>query len=138
MHIDHVGIVVREIGPAISFWETVLGYKQHTGIVVNTKQKVKVVFLKKDRSLDVKLIEPTGSDSPAFQFSRRGGGLHHLCFKCEDLDRQISDLQGNGVRLLVAPQSGEAFNHAPIAFLMGNDNVNVELIATDERADLLA
>lgn len=136
MHIDHIGIVVREFEPAIEFWKG-LGYRQHTRIVVNTKQKVRVVFLKKDGSLDVKLIAPSDPDSPISQLSKRGGGLHHLCFKCEEMDRQIGDLQAHGARLLVAPQSGEAFNHAPIAFLMGSDNVNLELIDTDERAEIL-
>lgn len=136
MRIDHIGIVVRDFGPAIEFW-TGLGYRQHTRVVVNTKQRVQVVFLKKDGSLDLKLIAPTDADSPIYQLSRRGGGLHHICLRCEEIERQAKEMQARGARLLVAPQSGEAFNQAPIAFLMGSDNVNLELIDTDERAGII-
>jgi len=45
--IDHLGIVVNSIERGIEYWEKVFGYKQMTEIVINTRQKVMVVFLKK-------------------------------------------------------------------------------------------
>ena len=59
MVIDHIGIVVKSIEEGISYWKKVFGYRQMTEIVINTRQKVNVVFLTKENSLLIKLIEPT-------------------------------------------------------------------------------
>jgi methylmalonyl-CoA/ethylmalonyl-CoA epimerase len=132
MTIDHIGVVVRDLKSAIEQWETLFGYAQHSDIVENTRQKVRVVFLAKENSLPVKLLEAISDDSPVAAFARRGGGLHHVCFRCENMDSQISFLQEHGTRVLVSPEPGEAFNNQPIAFLLAG-NLNIELIATTEK-----
>lgn len=134
MIIDHLGIVVKSIEEGIKYWEEVFGYKQMTEIVVNTRQKVKVVFLNKDNSLLVKLIEPTDETSPVYGVSRRGGGLHHLGFKCKDINEEITRLKSLGLRVITSPQPGEAFENNQIAFLLGNQALNIELIDTDKKA----
>ena len=77
MIIDHVGIVVKSIKKGIKTWQTLFGYRQTTEMIINTRQKVKVVFMSKDDSLTVKLLETADATSPVFDLSRRGGGLHH-------------------------------------------------------------
>lgn len=136
MLVDHIGIVVKEIESGIAFWENAFGYKQKTNIVANSRQKVKVVFLQKENSIDVKLNEPTGNDSTVYKESASGGGPHHICFSCEDLEKQISELQEKGIRLLVAPQPGEAFNNELIAFMTGKYGINFELLDTNARAQI--
>ncbi len=133
MTIDHIGIVVRSLAEGINQWQDLFGYKQNSDIVSNSRQKVKVVFLSKPGSLPVKLLEPTDPTSPVFVFARRGGGLHHLCFKCDDMKTQIPVLEGKGVKILVPPEPGEAFKNHDIAFFLVNNTLNVELIDTDEK-----
>lgn len=135
MIIDHIGIAVKSIESGIEHWTNVFGYKQATNIVVNTRQKVRVVFLEKDKSLTVKLIEPTDTSSPIYTFAKRGGGLHHLCFKCSDVEKKIESLKELGLRVLAMPQPGEAFENEKIAFLFANQGLNIELIDTDKRAE---
>ncbi len=106
-----------------------------TDPVHNTRQKVWVVFLEKEGSLPVKLIAPADPSSPIAALARRGGGLHHLCFRCEDLERGLGELQSKGVRVLVEPQPGEAFDNENIAFVYAGQGLNVELIDTDKRAN---
>lgn len=137
MVIDHIGIAVKSLEDAIEHWKTVFGYRQMTRIVTNTRQGVRVAFLAKDNSLTVKLIEPTGPASPVYAFARRGGGLHHLCFTCADLGDEISRLGALGLRVMVKPQPGEAFENEDIAFVMDPQGLNLELIATEKRAGLL-
>jgi len=133
MVIDHIGIVVRSLEEGIQQWEALFGYHKHSDVVVNTRQKVSVVFLAKKDSLTVKLIQPTAPDSPVFQFARKGGGLHHLCFRCPDLKTQIPLLTEKGALFIVLPQPGEAFNNHDIAFFHVQNNLNVELIDTTEK-----
>jgi methylmalonyl-CoA/ethylmalonyl-CoA epimerase len=135
MIIDHIGIVVESLESGIEHWETVFGYVRVTEPVHNTRQKVWVVFLEKDGSLPVKLIAPADPSSPIAALARRGGGMHHLCFCCDDLLRGLEELKSKGARVLVPPQPGEAFDNEDIAFVFAGQGLNVELIATDKRAN---
>ena len=137
MVIDHIGIAVRSLEEGIEHWKSVYGYRQMTSIVENSRQKVRVVFLAKDNSITVKLIEPSDEESPVYAFARRGGGLHHLCFKCGELQEELDRLGALGLRVLVQPQPGEAFENEEIAFLFDNPSLNIELIATEKRRGLL-
>ena len=133
MVIDHIGIVVRSLEDGIREWQELFGYRKSSNAVVNTRQKVKVVFLSKDNSLTVKLIEPTEPGSPVFALARKGGGLHHLCFRCASMKSQIPKLEQKGARCLVSPEPGEAFKNNNIAFFLTMNNLNVELIDTEEK-----
>lgn len=137
MHIDHIGIVVPSLEKAIPHWEKVFGYKQSTRKVENTRQKVYVVFLAKEDSISIKLLEPKDNTSPIYHFAKRGGGLHHLCFKCDHLNNEISRLEEFGLRVLTAPEPGEAFANENIAFLFAKHGLNIELIDTDKRANVI-
>jgi methylmalonyl-CoA/ethylmalonyl-CoA epimerase len=134
MIIDHLGIVVKSIEEGISYWEKVFGYKQMTEIVINTRQKVKVVFLTKENSLLIKLIEPADETSPVFRIAKKGGGLHHLAFRCKEISEEITRLKSLGLRVITNPQPGEAFENNQIAFLLGDQALNIELIDTDKKA----
>lgn len=137
MNIDHIAIVVKSIEKGISHWCTVFGYEQMTEIVTNTRQKVRVVFLKKSDSIMIKLIEATEESSPVFNFMRKGGGLHHLCFKCSNLQEQIKEFKTLGLRELVPPEPGEAFENEKIAFIYAKQGLNIELIDTDKKAEII-
>jgi methylmalonyl-CoA/ethylmalonyl-CoA epimerase len=134
MIIDHIGIAVKDIDKGITHWRDVFGYHQATEIVINTRQKVKVAFMEKEGSLTVKLISPFDNSSPLHKFLAKGEGIHHLCFKCADLNIQIDELKAKGLRLIAPPQPGEAFADENIAFMFGKMGLNIEVIDTDKRA----
>jgi methylmalonyl-CoA/ethylmalonyl-CoA epimerase len=138
MVIDHIGIVVPGLEKALEQWESLFGYRRNSDIVHNTRQKVRVVFLTKQNSPMIKLIEPSAADSPVYQSARKGGGLHHLCFRCGALPDEIQRLQKAGARLIVPPEPGEAFKNHPIAFMLAGNNLNIELIDTFEKQGWLA
>ncbi len=133
MVIDHVGIVVRSLEEGIQQWSEMFGYRKNPDIVTNTRQKVRVVFLSKKGSLPIKLVEPSEPASPVFLFARKGGGLHHLCFRCDNLKDQIPLLEAKEAKFLVPPEPGEAFNNNAIAFFLAKNNLNVKLIDTKEK-----
>lgn len=133
MIIDHIGIVVRSLEDGIQQWADLFGYAQNSDIVLNSRQKVRVVFLAKKNSITVKLVAPADEKSPVFLFARRGGGLHHLCFRCDDLKVQIPILEAREAKFLVPPEPGEAFKNKDIAFFLARNNLNIELIDTEEK-----
>jgi len=137
MTIDHICFAVKNIEEGIEYWDKVFDYKQMTEIVINSLQKVKVIFLKKKESLTIKLIEPLKDNQSLLYFVNRGGGFHHICFKCDNIDDELTDLRDKGLITLVPPQPGEAFNNKKIAFLLAKYGLNIELIDTDEKAGLI-
>lgn len=138
MVIDHICFAVRNLEEAIAYWEGVFGYKQMTEIIENTRQKVKVSFMTKKSSTLVKLIEPVDGNQSLQNFVNRGGGFHHVCFRCDNMKETMTDLTAKGLLTLVPPQPGEAFNNHDIAFLLGRYGMNIELIDTDEKAAPIA
>ena len=137
MVIDHICFAVKNIEEGVSYWDEVFGYRQMTNIVINSLQKVKVVFLEKQGSLLIKLIEPLEDNRTLLNFVTRGGGFHHLCFRCEDMESGLKSLKDKGLKTLVPPQPGEAFNNHDIAFLWAKYGINIELIDTDEKAAII-
>jgi len=137
MIIDHICFAVRNIHEAVDYWETVFGYRQMTEVVENSLQKVKVTFLTKDNSTLIKLIEPLEDNQSLLNFVKRGGGFHHLSFKCSNIGQKMNELTEKGLLTLVPPQPGEAFNNHEIAFLLARHGLKIELIDSDEKAGML-
>jgi methylmalonyl-CoA/ethylmalonyl-CoA epimerase len=132
--LDHVCLAVRKIAPARAVLEKTLGYTARTEVVTNTRQQVNVQFMRKLGSIDIKLIEPSSLSSPLVEFIKeRGGGLHHLAFKTQNVAEGVTDLESKGARVLTPPQPGEAFDEADIAFAFLGAGLNIELIDTDQR-----
>jgi methylmalonyl-CoA/ethylmalonyl-CoA epimerase len=138
MQLDHVCIAVKSIDKALPRLTALLGYEPRTGKVTNTRQLVNVMFLRRNGSLDLKLIEPSGEGSPLWQFLKRGEGLHHLCFKVDDVRKNLAQLERSGLRILAPPEPGEAFDDGLIAFGYAGLGLNVELIDTDKRRNIIA
>ena len=101
--------------------------------MINTRQEVVVQFLQKRGSIDIKLIEPSNPQSPLIEFLKKGGGLHHVCFKAENGQQAIQELIDGGARLIAEPEPGEAFDDHLIAFLYLGFGLNIEVIDTDSR-----
>lgn len=137
MKIDHICFAVKDIEEGISYWEHVFGYRQLTSVIENTLQKVKVVFLTKDDSMMIKLIEPVKSNQSLMNFVTKGGGFHHLCFRVDDIKEAMKELKEKGLLTLVPLQPGEAFNNHDIAFMLAKYGVNIELIDTEEKAGII-
>lgn len=133
MHIDHIAVAVKSLDATADRLCAVTGYTRRTAVVTNTRQRVNVLFLSRPGSLDIKLIEPSDPNSPLWASLKRGEGLHHVAFKVDDVTAASDDLRARGVRILAAPQPGEAFDDALIAFCYLGAGLNAELIDTDAR-----
>ena len=132
MVIDHICFAVKNLTEGIAYWHDIFGYDQMTDIIQNSLQKVKVTFLTREESITIKLIEPLEDNTSLVNFVNRGGGFHHLCFRCDDVNQKMRELNEKGLLTLVPPQPGEAFNNNNIAFLLAKYGINIELIDTDE------
>lgn len=133
MHVDHIALAVRSVEAAAETLGSVFGYRPATAKVTNTRQRVNVMFLEKEGSIDLKLIEPADADSPLWAAIRKGGGLHHIAMRVPDTVQACADWAAAGVRVLAPPAPGEAFDDHLIAFCYVGLGLNVELVDTDAR-----
>lgn len=113
--ISHIGIAVENIDAALPFYTETLGL-EFEGTEVVEEQKVKVAFLVIGESR-IELLEPTAPDSPVARFLEKNGpGVHHLAYQVDGLERRLTSLKGQGVRLIdETPRIGA--HHTRIAFL---------------------
>jgi len=97
--IDHIGIAVESIDKWIGFYRDVLGLKV-VGSEEVAEQKVRVAFLTIGDSR-IELLEPTSSDSPlAASLEKRGGGLHHISLRVDDIEEALAKHKRAGAKLI--------------------------------------
>jgi methylmalonyl-CoA epimerase len=138
MLIDHICLAVKSLNSSTKRICEILGYHEKTTPVKNTVQDVNVQFLAKEGSLDLKLIEPASKDSPLINFLRtRGEGLHHVCFKEDDLNKALGHIQQKGARVTAEPIPGETLDEDFIASAYVAGGLNIEIIDTDKRRNLI-
>jgi methylmalonyl-CoA/ethylmalonyl-CoA epimerase len=95
--LDHIGIAVRSLDAA-KIYELLGLAIQHTEVVET--QRVKTAFLSVGDS-NLELLEPTSPDSPIAKFiEKRGEGIHHLCFRVDDIEAHLERLKAAGYRLV--------------------------------------
>jgi methylmalonyl-CoA epimerase len=96
--IDHLGIAVKTVSSAKTFYEK-LGLEISPEEVVEGEQ-VRVVMIAMGESR-LELMEPTTENSVIAKFlDRHGEGLHHICLRVPDLLAVVERLKKDGVRLV--------------------------------------
>ena len=97
--IDHLGIAVHSIAEARTFYENVLGLPCEGEETVES-QKVKTAFFAVGE-VHIELLEPTSDESPIAKFLKKNGeGIHHVAYRTDDIEGQISQARDNGCRLI--------------------------------------
>lgn len=97
--IDHLGIAVKSLDEAVPLYETALGLKC-LGREEVASQKVRTAFFDAG-GVHLELLEPTAPESPIAKFlAERGEGIHHLAFRTDNLEGQLRQAAGAGVRLI--------------------------------------
>jgi methylmalonyl-CoA epimerase len=98
LSIDHLGIAVKSLAAAKSFYEK-LGLSVSAEESVEHEQ-VRLVMVPMGESR-LELLEATSEDSTIARFiAKRGEGLHHICLKVPDLRATVAELKKNGIRLV--------------------------------------
>ena len=99
MKIDHLGIAVHSIEEALGFYRDALGLDvAHTETVADQGVNVAMLLVGESR---VELLEPTGGETPVGKFlAKRGPGLHHVCYRVDDIRGALARLRAAGARLI--------------------------------------
>lgn len=130
MHIDHIGIAVKDLESAIKTYETILNSPCSKREIV-ASEKVETAFFHTGES-KVELLGATEPDSVIAKYvDRKGEGLHHVAFEVDDIHSELDRLRSEGFTVL-NEQPKEGADNKLVAFIHPKDNngVLVELCQT--------
>ena len=133
MKLHHVGIVVENLEAWGQAYARCLLMVQDSEIFHDPIQKVRVQFWRDEKASLVELIEPAAPDSPVGRELKKGGGLNHLCYEVDDIDRQVGNAVADGAILAVAPVPAVAFSGRRIAFLYFRKVGLIEFVEREAR-----
>jgi methylmalonyl-CoA/ethylmalonyl-CoA epimerase len=97
--IDHIGVAVEQLEPALQLYRDRLKLGLAHREVVQ-EQGVEAVLLDVGEN-HVELLAPLGSDTPVGRFlAKRGPGLHHVAYQVSDIDATLAKLKQAGLALI--------------------------------------
>lgn len=99
--IEHIAIVVQDLESALRVYHDTLGLQlMHMEEV--PAENVKVAFLKLPHGEGhIELVQPTDTESGIARFlSKRGEGVHHICFRVESVAAAMAQLLSAGVETI--------------------------------------
>jgi LAO/AO transport system kinase len=95
--LDHIGIAVRSIAAARTFYTTLGLAITHEETIDHEQVNTAMLPLGETR---LELLEPTAEDSTIARFlAKRGEGLHHIAIRTTNLDALFTNLRAQGTRL---------------------------------------
>jgi methylmalonyl-CoA/ethylmalonyl-CoA epimerase len=126
----HVGFVVASIEKSVK------GFSESTesewdGVVTHDpNQGVQVTFLRSKEAANplIELVEPAGENSPVIPFLKKGGGLHHLCYEVDSLEKQLELIRSKGGLITRQPLPAVAFGGRRIAWVYTKNKLLIEYL----------
>ncbi len=98
--IDHIAIAVNDLKKSIEQWKSYFKIKE-CYIEEIEERGVKLAQLKIGEGASIELVTPLGEKSNLSNFLKnKGEGIHHICFKVQDIDKSVIELKRQGVRFV--------------------------------------
>ncbi|MCB9682027.1 MAG: methylmalonyl-CoA epimerase [Alphaproteobacteria bacterium] len=127
LSLDHIAVAVPDLAKAIQ------RYAEDFGIALQGTEdvpsaKTSTAFFPIDGTR-IELIHPLNGTGPVVKFlEQRGGGLHHLCFRTDDIEADMQRLSAKGYRFLSdTPQPGAHGTRVAFIHPKSTDGVLIEL-----------
>lgn len=126
--LDHVAIAVPSIEDSCRLFE-LLSRAPCSPPETIESQGVRVAFC---GSLEI--MEPLGPDTTVGRFiERRGSGLHHVAYRCGDLQAELDRLAAGGIELIdTRPRRGARGHRVAFIHPRSTGGVLVELVQRED------
>jgi methylmalonyl-CoA/ethylmalonyl-CoA epimerase len=97
--IDHIGVAVQELEPALELYRDGFHLQLAHREVVE-EQGVEAVLMDVGEN-HVELLAPLGPETPVGRFlARQGPGLHHVAYQVPDIEATLAALKRAGLALI--------------------------------------
>jgi methylmalonyl-CoA/ethylmalonyl-CoA epimerase len=127
VRLDHVGIAVEDLGAAKRLYGGAFGLRLLFEEEVPT-EKVRVAAYD-GGGVRIELLETTDPEGPIGRhLASRGPGIHHVCYRVDDVREALARLAAEGVRLIdTKPRPGAGGCQVAFVHPKGAGGVLVEL-----------
>ncbi len=107
MKIDHIAIAVNDVESAAKEYQDALGVDDVEFETVETEGvKIAIIHLENGR---IELMQPTNDNSPIKKFlEKKGEGLHHMALETDEIEEEVSRMEGCGIQFLGKIRPGSA------------------------------
>ena len=107
MKIDHIAIAVNDVEESAKDYQEALGVSSVEFETVETEGvKVAIIHLENGR---IELMQPTNDASPIKKFlDKKGPGLHHIALETDNIEGEVSRMEGCGIQFLGKIRPGSA------------------------------
>jgi len=107
MKIDHIAIAVNDVESAVKQYQEAFGVTAVEFENIETEGvKVAILHLSNGR---IELMQPTNDNSPIKKFlEKKGEGLHHMALETDDIESEVTRMEGCGIQFLGKIRPGSA------------------------------
>jgi methylmalonyl-CoA/ethylmalonyl-CoA epimerase len=107
MKIDHVAIAVNDLEAAVKQYQEAFAVTDVEFETIETEGvKVGILHLANGR---IELMQPTNDNSPIKKFlEKKGEGLHHLALETDNIEGEVTRMEGCGIQFLGKIRPGSA------------------------------
>jgi len=107
MKIDHIAIAVNDVESAVKQYREAFGITDVEFETIETEGvKVAILHLSNGR---IELMQPTNDNSPIKKFlEKKGEGLHHMALETDDIEGEVTRMEGCGIQFLGKIRPGSA------------------------------
>ena len=125
--LDHIAIAVPDFKAAIERFMTDFGLSFDGTDDVAAAQTTTAFFSLPPTHIE--LVHPLEGQGPIAKYlEKRGGGIHHLCFRSDDIDADVERLRSKGYQFLSdAPTPGAHGSRVIFIHPKSCDGVLIEL-----------
>jgi len=112
MKLDHIGFVVERIDGFVEVLKAI-GFATVTKPVADYNKNVNASFVPVEEKggIYLEVLEPVGEKSAVGNFLKKtGGGLHHLCFEVDDIEKVSKELEKKGFKMVSPPTECAAYD----------------------------
>jgi methylmalonyl-CoA/ethylmalonyl-CoA epimerase len=107
MKIDHIAIAVNDVESAVKQYREAFGVTDVEFETIET-EGVKVAILQLSNGR-IELMQPTNDSSPIKKFlEKKGEGLHHMALETDDIEGEVTRMEGCGIQFLGKIRPGSA------------------------------
>jgi len=100
MKIDHIAIAMKQYQEALDVKNVEFETVESEGV------KIGILHLENGR---IELMEPTNDSSPIKKFlDKKGEGLHHMALETDNIEGEVTRMEGCGIQFLGKVRSGSA------------------------------
>lgn len=125
--LDHVAIAVPDLEKSIKRFLEDFGL-EYKGTEDVASAKTSTAFFPLPET-SIELVHPLNGEGPiAGYLEKKGGGLHHLCFRSDDIEADVARLKEKGYRFL-SDEPGIGAHNSRVIFIHPKscDGVLIEL-----------